>query len=122
MQFDHLGVPTAKKHAGEIWIEASRVWVTDAHRTPFAVEWLRFEPDTSGKWPAARSTAPRFPRGRQEQIQELSKGMKVLIEPFDTGFCLAGFYETDDGALMELVWYYGEMTAWARTRAAREPK
>jgi len=50
---------------------------------------------------------------RKEQVQELSKGMKVLIAPFDTGFCLAGFYETDDGALIELVWYYGEMTAWA---------
>jgi hypothetical protein len=37
-----------------------------------------------------------------------------LLKPFDAGFCLAGFYETDDGAIIELVWYYDEMTAWAK--------
>jgi hypothetical protein len=121
MQFDHLGVPTTKKHAGEIWIEASRVWVTDAHRHPFNVEWLRYEPDTSVSGPLHDQPHLGFRVERKEQVQELSKGMKVLIAPFDTGFCLAGFYETDDGALIELIWYYGEMTAWAE-RIRPEPK
>ena len=32
---------------------------------------------------------------------------------------VAGFYETDDGAVIELAWYYDEMTTWAeRTRPA----
>jgi hypothetical protein len=50
---------------------------------------------------------------KREEIAQRSQGMKVLIEPFDTGFCVAGFYEPEDGVILEFVWYYGEMTAWA---------
>ncbi len=42
------------------------------------------------------------------QITELSRGMKVLLEPFDAGFAVAGFYQTEDGAPIELVWYRHE--------------
>jgi hypothetical protein len=119
MQFDHLGVPTTKKHANEIWIEPSRVWVTDAHRHPFGVEWLRYEPDSPVTGPLHDQPHLGFRVERREQIEELSKGMKVLLKPFETGFCVAGFYETDDGAIIELVWYSGEMTDWAeKTRPA----
>jgi hypothetical protein len=37
--------------------------------------------------------------------------MKVLLEPFDAGFCVAGFYQTADGANIELVWYRGKDAA-----------
>jgi hypothetical protein len=121
MQYDHMGIPTAQKHENEIWIAASRVWVTDAHKTPFGIEWLRFEPDSPVHGPLREKPHLGFRVGSREQIAELSRGMKVLIEPFDTGFCVAGFYEPEDGALLELVWYYAEMTAWARqSRAASE--
>jgi hypothetical protein len=43
-----------------------------------------------------------------QQIGELSRGMKVLLEPFDAGFAVAGFYQTADGACLELVWYRQE--------------
>jgi hypothetical protein len=31
--------------------------------------------------------------------------MKILLKPFDVGFAVAGFYQTPDGANIELVWY-----------------
>jgi hypothetical protein len=34
--------------------------------------------------------------------------MKVLLKPFDAGFAVAGFYQTADGANIELVWYRTE--------------
>ncbi len=119
MQYDHLGIPTRKKHAGEIWIEPSRVWVTDAHENPFGIEWLRFEPDS----PAAAVTRERphlsFRVDSREEIERRSKGMKVVIPPFDAGFCVAGFYEPEDDVVLELCWYYDEMTNWAeRTKPA----
>jgi hypothetical protein len=42
---------------------------------------------------------------RREDIERLSQGMKCLLEPFDAGFAVAGFYQTPDGASIELTWY-----------------
>jgi hypothetical protein len=117
MQYDHLGIPTTRKQSHEIWIEPSRVWVTDAHQHRFAVEWLRYEPDSPVTGPLHDQPHLSFRVDRKEDVAELGKGMRVVLEPFDTGFCVAGFYETADGAMIELIWYYDEMTAWAeRTR------
>lgn len=119
MCYDHLGIPTTQKRKNEIWIEASRVWVTDAHLNPFGIEWLRFEPDSPVHGPLREKPHLSFRVDSREQITELGRGMKVLLEPFDAGFCVAGFYEPEEGAILELVWYYDEMTTWAeRTRPA----
>jgi len=121
MQYDHLGTPTDQKHPNEIWIEASRVWVTDAHLDPFGIEWLRFEPDSPVTRPLRERPHLGFRVDSKEQIAELSRGMKVLIEPFDAGFGIAGFYEPEEGVILELIWYYDDMTAWAK-RTCPTPK
>lgn len=113
MQFDHLGIPTNESHPNEIWIAPSRVWVTDAHLHPWGVEWLRFEPDSPATGPLRDGPHLGFRVDSREDIARLSQGMTPLAEPFDAGFGLAAFFRTDDGATIELIWYYDEMTAWA---------
>ncbi len=69
MQFDHVGIPTSERKSGETYVAATRVWVTDAHRHPFQVEWLRYEPDSPvtarsascRTWPSAWTTSVRSP-------------------------------------------------------------
>jgi len=34
MQFDHLGMITTEKKADEIYVEATKVWVTDFKKHP----------------------------------------------------------------------------------------
>ena len=34
--------------------------------------------------------------------------MKVLLEPFDVGFAVVAFYESEDGAVIELMEYKEE--------------
>ena len=46
MEFSHIGLITDEQKEGEIFVEATRVWITDFVKHPFHVEWLRFEPDT----------------------------------------------------------------------------
>ena len=117
MKYDHMGIPTTRKHENEVGIERSRVWVTDAHKNPFGIEWLRYEPDSPVTGPLREKPHLGFRVDSKEAIGEWSQGMKVLIEPFDAGFCVAGFFEPEEGAIIELVWYYDELTAWAeRTR------
>ena len=36
-------------------------------------------------------------------IEEASKGMKELLAPFDAGIAIVGFYQSDDGAVVEFM-------------------
>ena len=102
MRFEHLGIVTREQKPGEGYVPATRVWRTNYLEHPFRVEWLRFEPD---------SPAPRAVREmphvafRVDDIRTAARGLKVLLEPFDVGPRIVGFYETEDGAVVELVEY-----------------
>ena len=105
MQFDHIGIVTTEKKPDEIFIEPTRVWITDFQQHPYRVEWLRYEPDTPVTGPVRELPHVAF---RVESIAEASKGMKVLLEPFDAGIAVVGFYQTDDGAVVEFMEYKEE--------------
>ena len=105
MQFDHIGIVTTEEKPGQIFIEPTRVWITDFQKHPYRVEWLRYEPDTPVAGPVREMPHVAF---RVQSIAEASKGMKVLLEPFDAGIAVVGFYETDDGAVVEFMEYKEE--------------
>ena len=102
MEFDHIGLITDEKKKGEIWIEKTKVWVTDPKKHPFRIEWLRFREDSPVKGPVREKVHIAF---RVKDIREASKGMKVLLEPFDSGMDVVGFYELEDGAVVEFMEY-----------------
>ncbi len=102
MQFDHVGIVTTEKKPGEMYIAPTKVWVTDFKNHPFHVEWLRFEPDTPVTGPVREGPHVAY---RVEDIAAASKGMKVLLEPFDVGFAVVAFYQSDDGAVVEFMQY-----------------
>lgn len=103
MVFDHVGFITTEKKPGERFVEATRVWVTDIESHPYRVEWLRFEPDSPVTGPVREKPHVAF---RVECIDTASKGLKVLLEPFDAGIAKVGFYQADDGAVVEFMEYY----------------
>jgi len=102
MQFDHLGMITTEKKADEIYVEATKVWVTDFRQHPYHIEWLRFEPDTPVTGPVRHTPHVAF---RVDSIEECAKGLKVLLEPFDAGIARVGFFQTPDGAIVEFMEY-----------------
>lgn len=102
MQFDHLGMITTEKKSDEIFVAATRVWVTDFRKHPFHIEWLRYEPDSPVTGPVRERPHVAF---RVESISEAAKGLKVLLEPFDAGIATVGFYQTGDGAVVEFMEY-----------------
>jgi len=105
MQFDHIGIVTTEEKPGQIFIEPTRVWITDFREHPYRIEWLRYEPDTPVTGPVREMPHVAF---RVESIAEASKGMKVLLEPFDAGMAVVGFFQTDDGAVVEFMEYKEE--------------
>ena len=106
MEFSHIGLITDDKKEGEIFVEATRVWITDFVKHPFHVEWLRFEPDTPLTGPVRERPHVAY---RVDSIEEASRDMTVLLEPFHPMENLrVAFYQTADGAVVELMEYQGD--------------
>lgn len=102
MQFDHIGIVTTEKKPDDIFVAATRVWITDFQKHPYRVEWLRFEPDSPVTGPVREMPHVAY---RVDDIEAAAKGLKVLLEPFDAGIAIVGFYQTDDGAVVEFMKY-----------------
>lgn len=107
--FNHVGLVTEQVHEGEEFVAATRVWVTNPHKHPFKIEWLRFEPDSPVTGPVRTEPHVAF---SVADLKVASKGLEVLMEPFDVGFAVVGFYKTDDGAVIELM-QYKENAEWS---------
>jgi hypothetical protein len=105
VQFDHVGMIGDRPRPGESFVEATRVWRTDARQHPFRVEWLRFEPDSPVS--GLVRTMPHVAY-RVDDLAAAAEGLTVLLEPFDVGPRIVGFYQTPDGAVVELVQYKPE--------------
>ncbi len=102
MQFDHVGIITTEKKADEMYVPATKVWVTRFQDHPYRVEWLRFEPDSPVTGPVRQLPHVAY---RVDSIPKAAQGLKVLLEPFDAGIAVVGFYETIDGAVVEFMEY-----------------
>lgn len=103
MEFSHVGLITRDPQPGEVFVEATRVWITDFVRHPFHIEWLRFEPDSPVTGPVREQPHVAY---RVDSIEEAARGMQVLLEPFHPMEGLrVGFYQSDDGAVIELMEY-----------------
>jgi hypothetical protein len=111
MEFDHVGIITTEKKPGEVFVEATRVWVTDCQGHPYHVEWLRFEPDSPVTGPLREMSHVAYRVNSEEEIAEAGKGMKVLLEPFDAGFAIAAFFESSDRAVVEFITYKDDSSA-----------
>jgi hypothetical protein len=110
MQFEHIGLITNEKKAGEDWVESTRVWVTNPKEHPFREEWLRYEPDSPVTGPVREKSHVAY---SVENLEEASRGLKVLLAPFEVGgFVRVGFYEYQDGTVVELMQYLDDTGKW----------
>jgi hypothetical protein len=110
MEFDHIGIVTEDKKSGENFVEATRVWVTNPKSHPYNVEWLRFEPDTSVTGPLRKGPHIAY---RVKSIDEASKGLTVLLEPFVVNdFVRVAFFQSEDGTVIEFMEYLHDDGEW----------
>ncbi|HEV7226527.1 MAG TPA: hypothetical protein VGN42_27725 [Pirellulales bacterium] len=105
MEFSHVGMISDRPREGEVFVEATRVWITDFVKHSLRVEWLRFEPDSPVT--NAVRTEPHVAY-RVPSIAEAARGMAALIKPFEPLAGLrVGFYQSADGAVIEFMEYEG---------------
>ncbi len=107
MEFSHVGLITREPQEGEVFVAATRVWITNFLKHPFRIEWLRFEPDSPVTGPVRDLPHVAY---RVGSIEQAARGMQVLLEPFQAMENLrVGFYQSRDGAVIELMEYEGEL-------------
>ena len=96
--FDHVGVPTEERQAGEMYVEATRVWVTDPARHPHRIEYLRYEPESPVSGPVRELPHIAF------QVDDLEGEIgdaQVLLGPFQATATLRVVFVLRDGAVFE---------------------
>ena len=99
-EFKHFGVPTDVEQADEIYIEGAKVYITDADKHPFKVEFLRFEADSPMHEDVRTKPHAAF---MVDSLDEALKGQNVIIEPFDATEELRVAFISDNGAVIELM-------------------
>ena len=100
--FDHVGLRTHEPKPDEDWIEQSRCWVTNPRNHPEAIEFLRYEPD---------STVPDLVKNnphvayRVEHLEPHIRGQQIIIPPFVVGDFVEAVFIWKHGAVFEYMRY-----------------
>ena len=99
-EFHHVGMPTDEKQSGEVYVPATKVWVTDPAEHRYRVEFLRFEPDSPVTGPVREQ--PHFAYKVNDLASEMA-GKQVLLGPFTPMEGLQVVFIYEDGAVIEFM-------------------
>lgn len=101
-KFHHIGLPTQEKQPGEVYVEDTKVWVTNPDDHPYRVEYLRFEPDSSVTGPLRDMAHVAF---EVDDLAAALEGEEVILEPFEPLEGLTVAFIMKDGAVFEFMKY-----------------
>lgn len=81
-----------------MWVEATRVWVTDPSEHPNRIEYLRYEPDSPVKGPVRDLPHMAF---QVDNLEAAMEGAEVLLGPFHATNTVRVVFVLRDGAVFE---------------------
>jgi hypothetical protein len=97
-EFDHIGLTTTLKQEKEMWVEETRVWVTNPGAE--MIEYLRYEPDSPvDVWFRER---PHL-AFRTDDLEQEMEGARVVLGPFKPTPELTVVFIEKEGALWEFM-------------------
>ncbi len=77
-RYHHLGIPTAVARPGETYLAHYKVYCQGFERSPYGLEWMRFEPDSP--LPELVKTVPHIAFEVDDLEAEID-GQEILIAP-----------------------------------------
>jgi hypothetical protein len=101
-KFSHVGLPTDEEQPEEVWVESTRVWVTDFVNHPYRVEYLRYEADSPVTGPLRDLPHIAF---ETDDLQREIEGEEVILAPFQPMEGLTVGFILKDGAVFEFMQY-----------------
>jgi len=96
--FDHVGIPTDQKQPGEMYVPATKVWVTDPAAHPQRIEFLRYEPDSPVTGPLRDMPHMAF---LVDNLEAAMEGSEIVLGPFEPTDTLRVVFVKRDGAVFE---------------------
>lgn len=120
-EFDHIGIMTDEPQAGESWVPASRVWVTNPRLHPMRIEYLRpaerphIDPSNVGLWKLWNLPHVAY---RVDNLEAAIEGEEVVLGPFEPADFGPIAFIHKDGAIIEYLQYtnldlwFGQRTPW----------
>ena len=96
--FDHVGVPTEQKQPNEMYVAATKVWVTDPAVDPHKIEYLRYEPDSPVHGPVRDLPHMAY---QVDNLETAMEGAQVILGPFQPTPALRVVFVQRDGAVIE---------------------
>ena len=101
-RYHHLGVPTNKPIQGEIYLSSYKLYVCGFEKSPFGIEWMRYEADS----PVNKlvQSVPHIAFEVDDLDFELSRfNFNVITEPNSPGNGVRVAMIEHDGAIIELI-------------------
>jgi hypothetical protein len=99
-EFDHIGLTTTEKQPGEMYVEETKVWVTNPADSPRMVEYLRFEADSPVTGRVRELPHVAF---RVDSLDREIEGEEVLLGPFRATEDLRVAFIYKDGLVYEFM-------------------
>lgn len=100
LKYHHLGIPTAESRPGERYLPEFGMHVSGYERSPFRIEWMRFDEDSP-----LPDLVQRVPHIAFEvnDLESALEGREVLIAPNSPSPGVRVAFVIDDGAPVELM-------------------
>ncbi len=99
-QFHHVGVITDEPQPNEIYVEETKVYVTNPNEHPYKIEYLRFEPDTPVTGPVRNQPHIAF---KVPDLEKELAGAEILLGPFQAMENLKVVFVLIDDAVYEFM-------------------
>ncbi|HEY3129332.1 MAG TPA: hypothetical protein VGL91_07735 [Acidobacteriota bacterium] len=99
-KFHHTGVITEQRQPGEVYVEQTKVWVTNPDNHPYRVEYLRFEPESPVTGPVRNQCHTAY---TVDDLDKAMEGQTVLLGPFEAMDGLRVVFIENDGAVVEFM-------------------
>ncbi|WP_317855898.1 hypothetical protein [Chakrabartyella piscis] len=96
----HIGIPTTQEKEGEVFVEGAGIYVTVPELSPFAMEYVRFLPNSIFPEEMHYDVHVAAKVDSIEKYVELSDS--VIVPKMDNGDCYLCFVKKD-GAIIELI-------------------
>jgi hypothetical protein len=99
-KYHHMGIPTTVPRPGEQYLRHLKVFVCGFDRSPYGIEWMRFEPGCQVH-PLVRTTAHIAFEVRN--LEQALKGCTLLSDISSPSRGVRAAMIVDDGAPVELI-------------------
>lgn len=99
-QYHHMGIPTDEIHPDERYIPHLKMYVWGFDRSPFGIEWMRFEADSPVHGLVQEVPHVAF---RVADLEKALEGFDVITEPTEPSASIRVAMIQHNGAPVELM-------------------